>query len=260
MDLSLLLQLATLGGLVATPFVLKAYFGKYFEKKGENQALREDMHRLTELTESARSPFTRQTEIDKTELALLATSISATRERSETALVQFFEVVLAILARTERTYATVSHATSSELSVFASALDQDFFELRRAYFRLTMYCSEHPAVIQHASTIVERVLQHEPRMLRLLRDLIELRSEQPSSGQNPAQPGHDRLARDAAAASELHHGSLHLKELTASALADFVHAATRVIGTAASETPRIVAGVGERFLASPGSDTDRASD
>jgi hypothetical protein len=248
MDFALWVNIATLGALVATPFFLKAFFGKYFEKKGENQALREDIHRLTELAESARSPFIKQAEVDRTELALLAKHISATRERSESTLAQFFETVLSILARTERTYATVSRASSNELSSLASALDQDLFDLRRAYFRVVMFCADHPDVVQGSSRIVERVLDVEPRLLRHLRDLVELRGEPTSIGRELKQPNGDRLARDATAASELHKVALNLKEVTAGALSEFVLAATVAMTSTASEPLRIVAGVGERFL------------
>jgi hypothetical protein len=241
--------LATLFVVVITPFVSRAYFGKYFEKKGENRAMHEDIRKLTELVEAAKIPFARQLDIERAELALHAKLVTAEMERRTTAIIQFYEVVLSMLARIERLYTTLSDASSDELATLSSSIDTNLFEVRCAYFRLTMLVADTPPLLSSASAVVELILTAEPKLIGQIRKLR--RHRQSSAEASPPSGGllgSGAIVTDSALTSALHESALQFRRDTASALSEFVGRATLAIGGEGVALPALASPVGVRFL------------
>lgn len=89
MDMSILLNIATLIVAIICGWFLKSYFPKYMEEKGKNLATKEDIGEITTIIESVKTQLTRDTEVLKADLSLKNQNLFSIKTEERKALIDF---------------------------------------------------------------------------------------------------------------------------------------------------------------------------
>lgn len=89
MDMSILLNAATLLVAIICGWFLKSYFPKYMEEKGKNLATKEDIGEITTIIESVKTQLARDTEVLKADLSLKNQNLFSIKTEERKALIDF---------------------------------------------------------------------------------------------------------------------------------------------------------------------------
>ena len=154
----------------------------YLAEKAKNQASKEDLKQITEIVENARSTFTEQTEILKSQLNLLTNIQTALKNEERIAIVDFNEKYFIWLNLLLNAGSVMDlKSTATKINQVKSEISIGRTNLEISYARLTLYLDD-PEIIEKASglhlhTLVALPLQTTIFLSELEYNLIKIQTE-----------------------------------------------------------------------------------
>ncbi len=147
-DWAIVLQVTNTTILVVLIFFFRSYFPAYFQKKGENKAVREDVGEITSKDESVRSAIAEISDDRKNYL-----------QNQKTSLLEFYDLLIDFFyGRIAVSFGEFPIDQGNSLMNFQNAFHENVLDLMKSYQRIVLYFNHDDDVRVQAEDVLNHVL------------------------------------------------------------------------------------------------------
>jgi hypothetical protein len=148
LDWTIILQVLNTVILVVLGLFLRSYLPSYFEKKGENRAVKEDTGEIISIDESVRSA-----------IALISSDRDAYLREQKTCLLKFYDLLIDFYyEKLTVNFGDFPIDEGRSLAEFQDSFMKNISEIMKSYQRIVLYFDNNAKVRLHAESALNQVI------------------------------------------------------------------------------------------------------